>query len=151
MITSTGNPIAGETYSLDCSVTGASDPATYQWFHSNGTLLTNINQLQFSPLLASQAGTYTCRATVGSVVVENSNTVGVTCKFLCYIHIIFSSLLSHLSSSSYCCDCHSSSRCHYCRIQVTQPDLHRGAESSSGCSSDCEHNVEWARRNIYAS
>ena len=80
VITSTGTLTAGQNYSLDCSVTGTTDPATYQWFDSNGTQLTNTSKLQFSPLLASDAGTYTCRATVGSVVVENSDTVQINCK-----------------------------------------------------------------------
>ena len=83
MITSTDNSTAGQTYFLDCSLTGATGPATYQWFDSNGIQLSNTSQLQFSPLLASHAGTYTCRATVWSIVVENSNTVEVICK-ICY-------------------------------------------------------------------
>ena len=82
MITPTGASTAGQTYSLDCSVTGTTDPATYQWFDSNGTQLTSSNQLEFSPLVASDAGTYTCRATVGNVVVENSNTLEINCKIL---------------------------------------------------------------------
>ena len=82
MITYTGIQTAGQNYSLDCSVTGTTDPATYQWFDSNGTQLTNTSQLQFSPLLASHDGTYTCRATVGSVVVENSDIVKINCKIL---------------------------------------------------------------------
>ena len=82
MITTNGTSTAGQTYSLDCSVIGTTDPATYQWLDSNGTQLTNTNQFQFSPLLASHAGTYTCRATVGSVVVENSNTLEINCKKL---------------------------------------------------------------------
>ena len=86
MITSTGTPIAGQTFSLDCSVTGTADLATYQWFHSNGTRLADTSQLQFSPLLASHAGTYTCRATVGGVVVENSNTLEISRKIL-FLHM----------------------------------------------------------------
>ena len=80
MITSAGISTAGQIYSLNCSVTGTTDPATYHWFNSSGIQLTNRRQLQFSPLLASHAGTYTCRATVGSVVVENSNTLKISCK-----------------------------------------------------------------------
>ena len=83
VITSGGTPTAGQTYSLDCSVSGTTDPVTYQWFDSNGTQLTSTSQLQFSPLLASDAGTYTCRATVGSVVVENNDIVDVNCNFSC--------------------------------------------------------------------
>ena len=81
LITPTGTPTAGQSYALDCSVTGIADPATYQWFDSNGTQLTSTSQLQFSPLLASDAGTYICRATVGSVVLENSFMVDINCNF----------------------------------------------------------------------
>ena len=80
MVTSTGTPTAGQSYYLDCFISGTIYPAIYQWFNSNGTQLTSTSQLQFSPLLASHAGTYTCRATVGSVVVENSDIVDVNCK-----------------------------------------------------------------------
>ena len=76
-----GTPTAGETYSLDCSVSGTSDPAaTYQWFDGNGTQLVNGSQLQFSPLRASDAGTYTCQATLEGVVVEGNATVNLNCK-----------------------------------------------------------------------
>lgn len=79
-----GTPTAGETYSLNCSLTGMilADPATYQWFDSNGIQLSNTSCLWLSPLLASHAGTYTCQATVRGVVVENNKTVEVICKFL---------------------------------------------------------------------
>ena len=106
MITSstTGTPTAGETYSLDCSVSGTSNPATYQWFDNNGTELANTTQLQFSPLRASEAGMYTCRATVeGMVVMERNATVDINCmactiKKLCSI---LAYVLSH-SKFSYC-------------------------------------------------
>ena len=80
VITTNGTSTAGQTYSLDCSVIGTTDPATYQWLDSNGTQLASSSQLEFSPLLASHAGTYTCRATVGSVMVEGRNTLEINCK-----------------------------------------------------------------------
>lgn len=80
MITSTGATTVGGTRSLNCSLNGATDPVTYQWFDGNGTRLTNVSQLLFSPLRPSHAGTYTCRATVGSVTVEGSSTVTIICK-----------------------------------------------------------------------
>ena len=86
VITSTGTPTAGQTYSLDCSVTGTADSATYRWFHSNGTRLPDTSQLEFSPLLASHAGTYTCQATVGGVVMESSTTLEISCKIL-FLHL----------------------------------------------------------------
>ena len=75
-----GTPVAGETYSLDCSVSGASNPANYQWFDNNGTQLANISQLQFSPLRVSDAGMYTCQATVGDLMLKGSTTVNINCK-----------------------------------------------------------------------
>ena len=75
-----GTPTAGETFSLNCSVSGTTDPATYQWINSNGTQLSNVDQLVFSRLLASDAGLYTCQATVGGVMVEGTATVNVSRK-----------------------------------------------------------------------
>ena len=53
---------------------------TYQWLDSNETQLTNSSQLEFSPLLASRAGTYTCRATIIDAVVkfEDDHDVSIT-------------------------------------------------------------------------
>ena len=79
VITHTGTPTAGQIYSLSCSLV-ITDPASYQWLNSNGTQLTNTNQIQFSPLRASDAGTYMCRATVGDVMAENIATVTITRK-----------------------------------------------------------------------
>ena len=83
-----GTPTAGETYSLDCSVSGTSNLATYQWFDNNGTQLANTSQLQLSPLRVSDAGMYTCRATVEGVMLEGSATVNTNCKYLHSIYFI---------------------------------------------------------------
>ena len=80
MITRTDTPTAGQTYSLRCSLTGATDTVTYQWLDSNGTQLTNDSQLEFPLLRASDGGLYTCRATVAGMVVEQSATVNVSRK-----------------------------------------------------------------------
>ena len=80
VITRTGTSTAGQTYSLGCSLTGATDTVTYQWLDSNGIQLTNDNQLEFPLLRASDGGLYTCRATVGGVMVEQSATVNVSRK-----------------------------------------------------------------------
>jgi hypothetical protein len=80
-VTPIGTPTAGETFSLDCSVSGIDDTATYQWFDSDGTQLTNTSELQFSPLRASEGGVYTCQATVRGVVVEETTTVNVNCEY----------------------------------------------------------------------
>jgi hypothetical protein len=93
-----GTPIAGETYSLDCSVSGTSNPATYQWFDNNSTQLTNINQLQFSPLRASDAGMYTCRATIEGVELEGNATVNVNCMYM-YLYSISPYPYPYIASS----------------------------------------------------
>ena len=80
VITPSGTPTAGQTYSLSCSLTGTNNAVTYQWLDSNGTHLTNVSQLEFPILRASDVGLYTCRATVGSVVVVQTATVNISCK-----------------------------------------------------------------------
>ena len=80
VISRTGTPTAGQTYSLDCSLNGTADTVTYWWLDNNGTQLTNTSQLQFSPLLGSHAGAYTCQATVESVVVEEITTLEISRK-----------------------------------------------------------------------
>ena len=80
MITPIDSPTPGETFSLDCSLNGATNPVTYQWFEgpaSSGVQLTNVSQLQFSPLLVSHAGLYTCQVTMGDLVMEETSTVTV--------------------------------------------------------------------------
>ena len=74
-------PTAGQTFSLNCTVTGITNPAIYQWFDNNGTQLATVSELQFSPLRVSDAGLYTCQATVGGVMLENSATVNVNRKY----------------------------------------------------------------------
>ena len=143
VISRTGTPTAGQPYSLDCSLNGTADTVTYQWLDSNGTHLMNTSQLRFSPLVASRTGAYTCRATVGSVVVEKIATLEISRKHSCYF-LCRNSLLtfSSISPSTRCCDCHSSSWCDNCRV-LPQPDLHCGVESSSGYPSDCDYRLEW--------
>ena len=106
MISLSGSTTAGETYSLVCSATLASNnpslpdpniPApTFEWFFSgpNGsaplpsgltpseTVLssgTYTSSLQFSPLSQFYTGMYTCRLGAGRLV--NSTMVTVTGKY----------------------------------------------------------------------
>ena len=74
----TGVNTAGETYSLQCSVTvtGSTDQPTITWLDPmNSPVLSdmvtttgNVKTLMFSPLEASHAGNYTCSAKVGDAV-----------------------------------------------------------------------------------
>ena len=92
-----GTAIAGEIYHLECSVnvTGSSNQPNITWLDPtydtvpsemvNAT--SGISTLVFNPLVVTHAGTYTCQATLGGVVVDNTNTVEVNCKFLYCIHV----------------------------------------------------------------
>ena len=82
MITSESSsiPTAGDTYTLECSVSGAANRVIFEWFDDNEILLSNVSLLQFSSLLASHAGTYTCQATVEGVVVKKRMIVTISCK-----------------------------------------------------------------------
>ena len=86
-------PMAGSMYSLTCSVTGTerlTDSTTnYQWF-KNGEVVSGetMEILSFSSLSFSDAGEYTCQATVmssllsGPIIMSSTNAVEVllTCK-----------------------------------------------------------------------
>ena len=97
LATSSGSPMAGEPFSLECSLSGTSDSATFQWLKgpadnrtqlpSDGSTTINstssVSQLLFSPLRASHGGLYTCQATVvGSATLEESTTMQVNRKDL---------------------------------------------------------------------
>ena len=81
--------MAGSMYSLNCTVTGAerlTDPnITYQWF-KNGVMVSGqtMETFSFTPLSFSDAGRYTCQATVmssllsGPIATNSSNSVDAT-------------------------------------------------------------------------
>ena len=81
-IISSGTATAGESYSLECTVTvtGSDDQPTITWLMGpmdnmiTSGVVTNgsMSTLTFNPLSASHAGTYTCRATLGSIEVNGS-------------------------------------------------------------------------------
>ena len=83
--------IAGETYSLECSATvaGSTDQPTITWFDQMNnstpsgmvTIMGSMSTLTFNRLAASDAGTYTCRATVGGRV--QTAAVNVTVERKC--------------------------------------------------------------------
>ena len=88
-IISSGTATAGESYSLRCTVTvtGSTDQPTITWLMgpmnnqmmvSSGIVTTgSMSTLIFNPLSASDAGTYTCRTTLGSVMDSASMTITV--------------------------------------------------------------------------
>ena len=83
-------------YYLTCgvTVTGAANPSiTYQWTKNNGTQ-TQVGTdrvLSFSPLRLSDAGQYTCQATVGpcNIIEMDAQNItlqgGLICKICCKI------------------------------------------------------------------
>lgn len=79
-ITTSGPLTLGQNgYSLTCVVSGAEtlNPLiTYQWTKNNGTQTqipvgSNPSVLSFSPLRLSDAGEYTCQATISSPYLNN--------------------------------------------------------------------------------
>ena len=86
-INSSGNGTAGESYSLECTVTvtGSDDQPTITWLMGptdnmiTSGVVTNggMSTLTFNPLSVSHAGTYTCRATLGSAMDSESRTITV--------------------------------------------------------------------------
>ena len=91
-ITASGTATAGETFRLICTVTvtGSNDQLMITWLMGPMNNMVNTNAdgvtvvttdsmstLTFNPLSASHAGTYTCRATLGSAVDSTSRTINV--------------------------------------------------------------------------
>ena len=80
---SSGSPIAGESYSLECSAGGST--ATFQWLMgprdgrtsiANGEAIAVVStssssQLQFKPIQQSHSGLYSCEATTGRVTLSS--------------------------------------------------------------------------------
>ena len=89
-ITGSGTATAGESYSLECTVTvtGSTDQPTITWLMgpmnnmiTSGVVTTgSMSTLTFNPLSASDAGTYTCRATLGSAMDLIFTTIAVQSK-----------------------------------------------------------------------
>ena len=91
-ITSSGSATAGESYRLECAVTvtGSTDQPVIVWLGPMNSEVTarvvttdRMSNLTFNPLAASHAGTYTCRAILGSAM--DSETVTVSVESECFI------------------------------------------------------------------
>ena len=74
IIRSQSTPTLGQNYSLTCHVTHVTF-ASYQWRKSRDNVKSDSSILFFSPLRLSDAGLYTCIATMGSRIVNNSETI----------------------------------------------------------------------------
>ena len=82
-VTPSGSPVLRQNgYSLTCVVSGAGNlnaSITYQWTKNNGTqtqipVESTPSVLSFSPLRLSDAGRYTCQATVSLPCLNNNFT-----------------------------------------------------------------------------
>ena len=105
MVTSKGDPIAGNTYTLVCQVSvveGLVVNPNVVWLDSNGTTVSGLDitvggpsiegsvvthNLTFSPLHTSHGGDYTCQANVSvvSISLSSSNLTRITVQsmFIC--------------------------------------------------------------------
>ena len=94
-----GSAIAGESYTLECSV--GSSEGTFQWLKgpydgrapviSSGSITiistSTTSQLQFRPLQQSDNGSYSCNATVGELVLSSEPVlIGVNGTTMSNIH-----------------------------------------------------------------
>ena len=85
LITASRTPMLGQSYSLTCHVSGAehlSPSITYQWTKNNGTQTLirvgdDLEILSFSSLRLSDAGQYTCQATISSPYLNNDITMAL--------------------------------------------------------------------------
>ncbi len=95
VITYTGGPIEGQSYSLTCAIMGAESlpPSTveymYRWNRNgNSSNLSSSPTLNFIPLTQNDDGTYTCTVTINSTLLNNTRTamrgrtLTVTSKFV---------------------------------------------------------------------
>ena len=98
-ITPSGDIFAGDGYSLMCYTrTGLTGQPTITWLDpmDNQIMSTigSMSTLTFNPLAASDAGTYTCRATLGGVMetAEVMVTVLSECSVTASCEILFQPL-----------------------------------------------------------
>ena len=115
-VSPSGLDIAGQNYTLLCAVTvtGSNDQPAITWIRDDGVEFTSVTTstvsmnsndvdsagynysvaLMFSPLAASHAGTYTCRANLDDAQVTDSITVvvkGIPWDCIVYIMIVSNS------------------------------------------------------------
>ena len=125
-ITTSGSNIAGNMYSLLCSVSVVFGTPNITWFYSNGTKLLNSSgttqtlttisetkqtyKLHFNPLMYTHSSEYTCVASLTVIhyndtfigVSNVTTTVYVTSKFNTIAKVKFYSPCFFISTNSYC-------------------------------------------------
>ena len=78
MISPSGGPMAGQSFSLTCSLTGGASlqpTLSYQWTREGGSLMTSTATLNFDTLYLSDAGQYSCQVILTSSQLEGQHTV----------------------------------------------------------------------------
>ena len=66
-LTSSGIPVAGQSFTLTCETTTTLASPSYLWFDDGGNLVGNVSSsLTLNPLLESSTGEYSCQVTAGS-------------------------------------------------------------------------------------
>ena len=86
-VTSSGPPMAGQSYTLTCTVTGVealTPTITYEWTRGGTSVGENDPRLTFNPLTLSSSGQHVCTVTVTSdlltTTLTDSDTFVVTIK-----------------------------------------------------------------------
>ena len=92
-----------------CSVTviGSANQPTITWLSTTSMIVGNVSILTFNPLTASDAGRYTCRATLGSaeqtagfnVIVRSECTIVASSAILCDLNLSLMSFQIQASQS----------------------------------------------------
>ncbi|XP_064386180.1 sushi, von Willebrand factor type A, EGF and pentraxin domain-containing protein 1-like isoform X2 [Halichondria panicea] len=78
VITSSGGPMAGQSFSFTCSLSGGASlqpTLSYQWTREGGLLMTSTATLNFDTLYLSDAGQYNCQVILTSSQLEGEHTV----------------------------------------------------------------------------
>ena len=73
---STTTPTVGQGYTLNCTLSGVKGTPTYQW-RKNGSIINGHveHSCSFLPLTLSDAGQYSCIATLGNVEYSASKDI----------------------------------------------------------------------------
>ncbi|XP_064392448.1 uncharacterized protein LOC135340080 isoform X2 [Halichondria panicea] len=78
VISPSGGPMAGQSFSLTCSLSGGvslQPTLSYQWTREGGSLMTSTATLNFDTLYLSDAGQYSCQVILTSSQLEGEHTV----------------------------------------------------------------------------
>ncbi len=96
VISSSGVPMAGQSFSLTYSLSGGASlqpTLSYQWTREGGSLMTSTATLNFDTLYLSDAGQYSCQVILTSSQLEGEHTVAAhyTIKFRSKLENLYNS------------------------------------------------------------